>query len=92
MAGRQAWRATPPCTQGCSDPLSPTCCWLVGACNKNVSAWLNTEEFQAEGLEEALSDQTLCLAALLEAGSLEKFALFLSSAPWLPNSRAALGL
>ena len=64
----------------------------IGKKKKNASAWLNTEGVATEGLEEALSDQTPCVAALLEVGRLENLPCSLSSAPWLPNSRACSGL
>ena len=56
-----------------------------------VPGWTQ-RELQTEGLEEALSDQTPCVAALLEVGRLENLPCSLSSAPWLPNSRACSGL
>lgn len=55
-----------------------------------VTGWTQ-RELQTNGLEKALSDQTLCVTALFKVGRLEKLPCSLSSAPWLPTSRACLG-
>ena len=94
MAGQWAW-------PGCKDShihrtLRPFVSNLLLARGKLVARmWVpgwTQRELQAEGLEEALSDQTLCVAALLEVGRLENLPCSLSFAPWLPNSHACSGL